>query len=228
MKNIIGIIGGMGPQAGIELCNQLIAVSTRDFGAKNGGDFPEIILDSLPIPDFISSTKNRVVARKMLKICINKFNNLQIDQIGIACNTAHMFLPELQDVSNTPIVSMIEAVCDALADDMKSVGILASPTTIRFGIYHSALEKRGKIVITPTLKQQIILEKIIRNVIAGKLLMSDTCRLHKIASSLRKRGAQGIILGCTELPLVFPQKFSLPVFNSLKILAKALLCNNYK
>lgn len=68
-----------------------------------------------------------------------------------------------------------------------------------------------------------ILEQIIRNVIAGKNTRLDNLELIKIAKSLVNRGAEGIILGCTELPLIFPKKFEIPVFDSLEILARALL-----
>lgn len=78
------------------------------------------------------------------------------------------------------------------------------------------------------MSQQGTLEEIIRKVIAGKIKRSDKVELVKIAKSLKKRGARGIILGCTEFPLVFPKRFDIPVFNSLEILARALLRNYYK
>lgn len=79
--------------------------------------------------------------------------------------------------------------------------------------------------IKPSNFQLKILEEIIRKVIAGEIKRPDKIKLVEIARSLQKRGAQGIILGCTELPLIFPKKFEMPVFNSLEILARALLHN---
>lgn len=76
--------------------------------------------------------------------------------------------------------------------------------------------------------QQQILEIIIRRVIAGEIKKSDKAKLVKITKTLEERGAQGIILGCTELPLIFPKRFSIPIFDSLEILARALLRNYYK
>ncbi|KKS14088.1 hypothetical protein A2617_01365 [Candidatus Daviesbacteria bacterium RIFOXYD1_FULL_41_10] len=67
------------------------------------------------------------------------------------------------------------------------------------------------------------LEVVIRNIIAGKAGGKDRIMLVEIAKSLQKRGAEGIILGCTELPLIFPKRFEIPVFDSLEILARALL-----
>lgn len=73
-----------------------------------------------------------------------------------------------------------------------------------------------------------ILEQIIRNVIAGKNTRQDRLDLVNIAKSLQQKGAEGIILGCTELPLIFPKRFEIPVFDSLKILARALLKAHFK
>lgn len=67
------------------------------------------------------------------------------------------------------------------------------------------------------------MEKIIRRIIAGCSTANDSNSLISIATSLIKRGAQGIILGCTELPLVFPNDFSSPVFDSIKITSRVLL-----
>ena len=71
------------------------------------------------------------------------------------------------------------------------------------------------------------MEVIIRKVIAGEVKKSDKLELIKIAKSLKQRGAQGIILGCTEFPLIFPKSFNMPVFDSLEILARALLERHY-
>lgn len=73
-----------------------------------------------------------------------------------------------------------------------------------------------------------ILEQIIRNVIAGKNMKKNNIELIKIAESLKEKGSEGLILGCTELPLIFPEKFSIPIFNSLEILAESLLKCHYK
>jgi len=80
----------------------------------------------------------------------------------------------------------------------------------------------------PSKKKQSLIEKIIRNVLSGKLLKSDNKKLIVLANHLRKKGTKGILLGCTELPLIFPNKYSLPVYNSVEILAMALLQKYYK
>lgn len=82
-------------------------------------------------------------------------------------------------------------------------------------------------IVKPLKTELEDLEEVIRKVIAGEIQRSDKTTLVKIAKSLEERGSEGIILGCTELPLIFPKKFSVPIFNSLEILARALLKEYY-
>ncbi|MDD2822527.1 MAG: aspartate/glutamate racemase family protein [Candidatus Daviesbacteria bacterium] len=83
-------------------------------------------------------------------------------------------------------------------------------------------------IIKPSKKEMEILEQIIRNVIAEKVTRQNKLELLMIAKSLKEKGAEGIILGCTELPLIFPKRFNIPVFDSLNILAERLLKCHYE
>ena len=225
---IIGILGGMGPQASARLVEMLIDMSVRDFGAKNGDDFPEIILDSVPVPEFISDSGKLKLVANMLKDRVRMLSNMNVSNFAIACNTAHILLDDLQSVSQVPFISIMDEIARRVSvEGIIKIGLLASPSTIRFGIFEKALSKSNVKVILPTQRQQIVLEKIIKRVISGSKLKSDSSQLSSIASSLGKRGAQGIILGCTELPLIFPRKFSVPIFDCLEILAKAILHKSF-
>lgn len=232
MKNrfkAIGILGGMGPGASVYMHRLLVELAAKKFGARDGDEFPEIIHDSIPISDFVSSEKKQRKALVMLSERVERLNNLNmVSFFGVACNTAHILLPSLQKKTSIPFVSMIEEVANFMPENIKTVGLLATPVTIRSSIYQLALTKRNKKILIPTNTQLRLIEPVIRNVIAGKLLKSDSATLVRIAISFQKKGAQGIILGCTELPLVFPIKFNLPVFNSVEILSMALLRKYYQ
>ncbi len=220
----IVILGGMGPQASIRLVEILIDKSIRDFGAKNPDEFPEIILDSIPIPDFISEPDNMRMAFRMLKERIRLIDNPKISAFAIACNTAHQMFDDLQSQTKTEIVSIIGEVTDQVnRKKISKIGLLASPSTIKSGLFNGSFRQLNIEVIQPTEMQQKSLGKIIRKVIRGEILQSDRISLLLIADSLKRQGAQGIILGCTELPLIFPKGFKIPIFDSLDILANALL-----
>lgn len=218
------VLGGMGPEASSYMYNSLINFSIREYGAKNNDDFPEIILDSVPVPDFISNDKSKSKASKMLIGRVKQANKLDISCISIACNTAHVLLDKLQKKSQVPFISMIEEVVKYIKEDkVKVVGLMGTPSTLRYGLYQEKLKRESIDFILPTPNQINILERVIRNVVAGKILQKDQVALKKVTDSLRSKGAKAIILGCTELPLVFPKDYILPVYNAVEILSKALL-----
>jgi len=228
-RSAIYILDGMGPQAGGYLYNMLINKANSEYGAKNNDDFPDIILHSVPVPDFISNDRQRSDALAMLKRRVKDAEKLNVSCLSIACNTAHILLQQLQKVSKSPFVSIVsEVVSRVTQSKVKKVGIIGTPSALRYEIYQTALKERGIDPIIPTKSQISILEKIIRNVLRGKENRVDQKQLISIANSLKKKGAQAIILGCTELPLVFPSEYSLPVYNSVEILAQALLQKYYK
>jgi aspartate racemase len=228
-NNSIAIIGGMGPQASAYMYKLLIDMAQKEFAALNNDDFPEIILYSLPVPDFISNKKNKQIALGMLKECVKRFNNIDVSTLAIACNTAHVLLPELEKISKQKFISMIDEVAKQVKQSKtERIGILGTPSTINSRLYQIALSKYKIESIIPNKKQQTLLDKIIRNVLANKIQQVDLKQLISIADSLRFKGANGIVLGCTELPLIFPSSYPITVYSSTAILSRALLRKYYE
>lgn len=229
-KNIIGVIGGMGPYASAYFYKLLIKKSTEDYKAKNNDDYPEIVVDSVPVPDFISDTKRLSEAKKTLISRVKALNNFGCNTIAMACNTGHLLYQDLVKNSQVPFMSLIELVCLKAKDrGMKKVGLMATKTTIKTQIYHKVLKKEGIEVINPDnnfLKKQ---EEIIRYVIAN----GETKKFEGVLSGMtdmfiKDNNLDGVILGCTELPLVFPNGKFNNVIDSLDVLADHLLKNFYK
>ena len=217
----------MGPQASAKLVEVIIAMCSKEFGARNDEDFPEIALSSVPVPDFISNKKNLGLVLEILKSRVKSLENFNPACFGIACNTAHLMIEDLQITTNVPFISIMNEVSkEATKLGIETIGLLSTPTTAKSGLYSKALE--GIDLIIPTVNEQKTVEKVIRNVLAGKSTTKDKEALIWIANNLRKRGARGIILGCTELPLIFPKDFPLPVFDSIEILARGLLKKFYE
>ena len=227
-KGAIAILGGMGPAASAKMLDVMVSMVSKEFGAKEGEDFPEIIVDSIPIPDFISDKRKLASARMMLKSRVINMNKLNVSCLAMACNTAHLLVEELSAVSKVPFISMIDSVCDVVsARGLRTVGILATPSTINECLYQGALNMRKINFILPSENQILEIERIIRKIIAEDAGTSESRTLVNIASSLVLKGAQGIILGCTELPLIFPKDFSVNVFDSVELTSRTLLTRHF-
>ncbi|HVZ11723.1 MAG TPA: aspartate/glutamate racemase family protein, partial [Patescibacteria group bacterium] len=130
----------------------------------------------------------------------------------------------LKSVTAIPFVSIIDEVSEEVRKSgFTKIGLLGSPNIIESDLYQKTLSKDRIKVVTPSKLEQLVLEDVIRNILAGKILERDKKNLMDIAESLALQGAEVIILGCTELPLIFPANFPLPAFNTTEILARKLL-----
>jgi len=198
------------------------------FGVANNDCYPEVLLNSIPVPDLVTNTNDMQVVMQMLIDRVNMFDKTNVGVMSIACNTLHILLPKLQKLTNIPFVSMIDVVVgDVIKKGYKKVGLLASPTTIKTRLYQQALQAQDVRVGIPTREQIIDLGNIIQNIISGK--SNQKLPLIEIANDLVKSSkVEAIILGCTELPLVFPRRFRVPVLNSIDILASKLVNYYYK
>jgi len=229
-KKIIGLIGGMGPFASAEFVKLLLEKSVRDFGVKNCDEFPEILLDSIPIPDFISNTKSVPVATKMLISRVKKLNKFGCTTIAMVCNTGHILFPILSKNSNAKMTSLIDTIrSKVVLLGFKRVGLLATKTTINSNIFKDAFAGTGTKIINPNEKDIKICEAAIRRVIAGKGFEPKTDKLQKMTKKfIKKQNLDGVILGCTELPLAFPKNKIPNVVDCLDVFSDKLLEDFFK
>ncbi|MBN1168709.1 amino acid racemase [Candidatus Woesebacteria bacterium] len=228
-KRPIGIIGGMGPFASAELLNMVLMVARDKFGARNDEDFPDIVLTSIPVETFFKDEKNFKSVLEKLQKKIQVLEQSGVSSFGIACNTAHILSDDIKKLTKMELVSIIDQTVKALDEiGANKIGLLASPVTIRSQLYQDELEKKGVEVILPDDVQIRILGKVISDLVAKRNIAKNRKLLLKIAESLVEKGAQAIILGCTELPLAFPKSFQIPVVNTIEVLADSLVKKYYE
>jgi len=136
----IGILGGMGPQASVKLYELIIKVAKRYNLDAVDDDYPESVLLSVPVPNFISNKNKLPEARKMLMKRTKLLEKAGCTINCIACNTAHILLPELQAVTNVPFLSIPNLVAQRVKlAGYRRVGLLATPTTLASNLYDMAL-----------------------------------------------------------------------------------------
>lgn len=229
-KKIIGLIGGMGPFASSYFYRLLLEKGGDIYGAKNNDDFPEILIDSVPVPDFISDTKKLKVAEKMLISCVKKMNGYGVGVIAMVCNTGHLLYKKLSSVSRANFLSMVDLVAEeASKRGYERVGVLATPTTVKFDLYGKALFKKGVKVFYPNRKTQELHKLIIRSGVEGKKTLNNVVLLENSTKKFIKEDRlDGVILGCTELSLIYPKDSYRNVIDCMDVLADELLVRYYK
>ncbi|MCK4543100.1 MAG: amino acid racemase [Spirochaetales bacterium] len=224
-EGIIGILGGMGPEATLDLFQKVI----KNTKAVRDQDHLRVLIDNNPkIPDrtpaILGSGENPV------PMMIETAKNLEragADFIVIPCVSAHYFINQLREGITIPVISIIEEVAGEIERRLPSIkrtGVIATTGTIRAGLFQNRLMEIGVEVLVPTTEDQ---EDLVMSAIYGEsgvksgfISSANKEKILKASNALIEKGAQGIIGGCTEVPLVVQQSdIQVPFFDSLNILA---------
>ncbi len=221
-EKIIGILGGMGPEATIDLFYKII----KSTPAEKEQEHLRIIIDNNPkIPDRTTAILGK--GEDPLPALRETAKNLEkagADFIIIPCNTAHYFLSSIQKSVRIPVLNMIEEAAKETQQripQIQKVGLLASIGVYKTKIYHQQFEKFNIEVIYPEEKDKGEVMKAIYAVKAGDLSNGIKWNILKIAQKLIDKGAEAIIAGCTEIPLILKEgDVAVPLIDPTQILAK--------
>jgi aspartate racemase len=218
---VVGILGGMGSEATVDLFAKIV----RATPVSKDQDHLRIIIDNNPrIPDrqqaileggpspapmLIETAKNLVAAGA--------------DFIVVPCNTAHYWIEDIRGAVTIPVVNMIEETAKEISRSyptVKSVGIMAASGILKAGLYQKQLSGMGIKAISPRDDDQARLMDAIYSVKAGDLSAPSVTAI-EVGQKLVKAGADAIIAGCTEVPLILKTAdLPIPVIDATLVLAK--------
>ena len=226
---MIGILGGMGTQAGLDFCNKL-AVLNR---GKIDQEYPLFLLynkSNIPgRPESIGSqTKNlsnrstnktsKEKYKKVLKSLLKGCKLLEKNKckfIVIPCNTAHYWFDDLQNKINIPIINMPKEVFKFTKKKCKKnskVGLLATEGTLKTGVYKKFFDNDYQLIEPSHKIQKLSVNKSIKLVKLGNVKAAARA-IKPAIDSLIKMKCKKIILGCTELPIAI---FAFKSFKNVK------------
>lgn len=203
MKKTIGILGGMGPLATADLFRKIVVMTKAD----SDNDHIRIFIDNnAAIPDRTAAilrggkdpTEEMASALRNLEKC-------GADCIIVPCNTAHYFIPRLQEMTDIPILNMLEITAREAAKRFpgKKGAILATTGTLSTGLYDRALAAAGVDTVVPDEAQRKTLMYLIYDVVKASRPLREAAETWAgLLDELRGRGADYFILGCTELPIL--------------------------
>lgn len=217
----IGIVGGMSPESTVTYYQQIVHKHQTEFGRH---DYPRILIASVSFQRFIDwqhEGKWDRIAEELEKE-FHAVARAGADFAILATNTMHKVLPQIN--SPIPIFSILDAVArNAKERGIKSVGLTGTQFTMTDGFYAQGLESRGLNVLLPEEEEQETIHQIIyTELIKGVVNSSSAERFNQITHNLLKRGADAVLLGCTELALLIPEVSALPEYiDSTRIHADA-------
>lgn len=202
----LGVLGGMGPYATVDFLQKLI----EETPASRDQEHIPVIAYSVPqIPDrpLAIVGQGESPLPQMLQGVLT-LKQAGVDAIAIACNTAHYWYDDLVQQGGVPILHIADAACDALTSQVKRVGLITTNGTIAAGFYQSRLQARGMecLLCDAVDQQQLVLPAI------DYVKRTELVRAHPLAieaaQHLLDRGAQAIVIGCTEIPLAIEYQAS--------------------
>ncbi|HKV43223.1 MAG TPA: amino acid racemase [bacterium] len=220
---IVGVLGGMGPLATADFYRKLVHLTP----ARTDQDHLRVIIDSNPkIPDRTAALRGEGPdPTPALVATARALERAGVDLIAIPCNSAHAFLPAVRQSVRVPVLDImaeVAAAAAALTPRPQAAGLLATAGTVETRLYHRALAARGIDVVDATPPEQARVAAAIGAVKAGDLGPAVREHVRAVAAALTARGAQVIVLGCTEIPMVTdPGELPVPVLDGTEILAAA-------
>ncbi len=200
----IGILGGMSYESTIKYYELILQKYYEKCGDYN---YPEVIIFSLNFQKVIDYElgDDKMVYIEYLMNGIKSLENAGVDFVIMAANSPHAVYEDLEELANVPILSIVKATTEkALTENMKTLLLLGIKFTMRSTFYQDYSKKLGIKVITPSNQEQDEIDKIIfSELVIGLNKQESKNRLLEILNSYE---IDGVILGCTELPLILNHK----------------------
>ena len=201
----IGILGGMGPAATVDLLQKVIEATpaTRDQ------DHVPVVVWNIPqIPERLAAMRGEGPSPLPAMIeGARALESVGCEALAVACNTAHHWADELRAAVGIPLLHIAEVAVEALAERSPRpgmVGLLATRGTLQSGFYQRALEEHGFRVQWPDDREQVEgIDAAIREVKANRASAGRPL-FEGVAQAMLQRGCDVIVLACTELPLMLP------------------------
>ncbi|MCP5046437.1 MAG: amino acid racemase, partial [bacterium] len=209
IKKTIGILGGMGPEATVYLLNLIVKLTDAATDQEHIGT---IVYNNPKTPDRTASLLEGGPSPLPALIegaCL--LEKAGADFILMPCVTAHYFHDQIANHVSIPFIHLLEVVLAVLKGHpagLKKVGLIATSGTVKTGLFQRLFQKNGLETVLPGENDQKQVMKAIYNEkgIKSGCVEEPKTLLEPITQGLISRGAEGIIAGCTEIPLVLSQK----------------------
>jgi aspartate racemase len=219
MSRVVGVIGGMGPEATVDFLRRVVAATP----ARDDQDHIRILVDNNPkIPSRIAALIDGT-GEDPLPILIAMARGLErqgADFLVIPCNTAHYYLWQIAEAVSIPLLDMV-ALSIARLPKVRRIGMLASPAVQKVGLYATRLAAEGFTAVFPDEAGEARMLDVIRAVKAGNVTAQHKRDYAEIAASLN---ADAYLIACTELSVIGPPEgVSKPIVDALDVLVAATI-----
>lgn len=229
-SKVVGVLGGLGPEATVDFLSKVVARS----GATADQEHIRLIVDINPtVPD-----RNRAVAGEgpspgpALAAMARGLERAGADFLVMVCNTAHAFQGDISSATDLPFVSLIDETVAATltrAPAARTVGVLATAGSLDARLYQDAFAERGVGVVAPENESRRRFMELLYRIKRGDKTSAVRGAMLELAAELIGAGAEAVVAGCTEVPLVLSSEelrgvaAHLPLVDSTEALVEATI-----
>jgi len=205
MRKTIGVIGGLGAPSSALFHKYLVEQCQIQVGRTE--DYPHIFIYDFPASDITECGVDSDATKSMLETIASAIARLEksgIDLLTIPCNTAFVFFDELCSFTHTPILNIVEEVAQRIQKDKhRQVGILATSATVTSEVYKKSFNEFDIELISPNVKQQQQIDRIITKIDQGNAVAEDRRFLESIINYFESEfSATAIVIACTCIPVL--------------------------
>ena len=214
----IGILGGMGPESTAELYRKIIKICQKEYACKYDSDFPPMFIYNMPLPDIVENKGDQCLIPEVISNGLAILEGAGCDFIAVPCNTVFAYIGPAK--CKLPLLNIVEETSKyVIRRGINKIGVIATKNTVRNRLYEKYLENID-IIQLPSESQDEV-NDIIMRILSGEKTLRDKKCLQNFIEVLAAEGAEDVVLGCTELPLLISQsdsKFFL--IDTLQVLAE--------
>ena len=216
-QKIVGVLGGMGPDATVDFMARVISLTP----AEKDQDHVHMIVDQNPK---VPNRQEAILADgedpgPVMAEMAQRLEAAGADFLVVPCNSAFGFASVVAGAVSIPLVSIVEVTVEA-CDGFSTVGLMATDGCLQSHVYQDALAAAGIAVELPDNDELVDLMAMLNGIKAGYRGESVARGMAVLATALVERGAEAIIAGCTEIPLVLSQSMcKVPMISSTEVLA---------
>lgn len=199
-----GIIGGLGPATTAEVYLELIRRARSRYTER----YPRVLVDSVPVPfelerNIVLYGRDMESMYPLLEETALALQRAGADFLVLPCNTVHQFHGRLQEGLEIPLLNILEITAAACTSQgMRRVAVLGSRRTMESRLYDGVLEEHGIEAFNLEPQEAELCAGVIHRLLSGREEQEDRSRLLNLVAQIVERGAEAVILGCTDLQLL--------------------------
>jgi len=220
----LGLIGGTTWHSTVDYYRLINKGVQKRKGGHSSASMIMVSVDFAPVQDLQDRGDWTELGRLMVRAA-KTLEGAGAEAIVICANTMHQLAPDIEAAVRLPILHIADAAAAAVkAQGLTSVGLLGTRFTMEMDFYRSRLEKaHGLEVLVPDAPEREVVHQVIYDELGRGIVREESRKAYvRIIEGLAGRGAQGVILGCTEIPLLIKEKDSpIPVFDTTALHAAA-------